>query len=53
MNIKDMIKAHEGEHKINGRNIVSGAVLLAAILAVFGWLGKVLIAGLVGTIKGL
>ena len=35
------------------RNIVSGAVLLAAILAVFGWLGKVLIAGLVGTIKGL
>ena len=37
----------------NWRNIVSGAVILAGILAVFGWFGKVFLSGLIAAIRGL
>lgn len=37
----------------NWRNIISGAVILAGVMAVFGWLASLLVAGLTAAIKGI
>lgn len=37
----------------NWRNIISGAVILAGIMAVLGWCAKLFVAGLAATIKSL
>ena len=37
----------------NWRNIISGAVLLAGIMAVLGWCASLFIAGLKAALKGL
>lgn len=37
----------------NWRNIISGAVLLAGIMAVFGWLASIFISGLASAIRSL
>ena len=37
----------------NWRNIISGAVLLAAVMAVLGWFGKLFLDGLANAIRNL
>lgn len=37
----------------NWRNIVSGALILAGVMAVFGWLASLFVSGLAAAIKGL
>lgn len=37
----------------NWRNIVSGALIVGGVLAVFGWLSKIFISGLVAAMKSL
>jgi len=37
----------------NWRNIISGAVILAAVMGVVGWCAKLFISGLVATMRGL
>lgn len=37
----------------NWRNIISGAMILAAIMSVFGWVGSLFISGLKDALKGM
>ena len=37
----------------NWRNIISGAVILAAVMGVLGWCAKLFISGLISAMKGL